>query len=70
MGGVEREKIESITIATLFLMEEAGVQRQKSTQMPHLSALDTRVKEREMTDIGPASHWGLLEVTLDEDLAK
>lgn len=29
-----------------------------------------QVLRKEMTQVGPASHWGLLEITLDKDLAK
>lgn len=49
-------------------LKEAGVQRHKSARTHNLSALDTSAKERD--DVGPAPHWGLLEITLDEDPAK
>lgn len=64
VGWMERENIESITITTPSFGRR---QRQESTQMPNLSALDTSVRE-EMN--GNASHWGLLEITSGEDLAE
>lgn len=36
--------------------------------MHNLCALDANAKKRD--DLGPTPPWGLLEITLDEDLAK
>lgn len=57
------------TRLNLFSLEEAGVQRQKYTDAPS-KVLCIQVLRKEMTYVGPASHWGLQEITLDEDLAE